>query len=49
MRHRMQEHKYALTSGNADRSAVAEHAVATGHAIEWEEEKVIDTQSEFHQ
>ena len=37
MGHGIKEHKYALTSGNVDKSAVAEHLVMTGHTIKWEE------------
>jgi len=37
LEHRINEHKYALTSGNVDKSAVAEHMATTGHTIKWEE------------
>ncbi len=32
---RLKEHKSALTNAHPDRSAVAEHAIDTGHAIDW--------------
>ena len=35
LEHRIKEHKYALTSGNIDKSAVAEHMAMTGHTIKW--------------
>ena len=49
LEHRIKEHKYALTSGNIDKSAVAEHMAITGHTIKWEEARVIDVESELHQ
>ena len=49
LEHRIKEHKYALTSGNVDKSAVAEHMATTGHTIKWEEARVIDVESELHQ
>ncbi len=38
--HRIKEHKYALTSGNPENSAVAKHSVDSGHAINWGEAQV---------
>ena len=47
--HRIKEHKYALASGDVDKSAVAEHLVMTGHIIKWEEAQVIDVDLELYQ
>ena len=40
---RMQEHTCHTPNGRADISAVAEHAVAQSHEIDWATTKVIDS------
>lgn len=37
---RIKEHKSALTNAHPDRSAVAEHAMDTGHSIDWKNTQV---------
>ena len=37
--HRLKEHKRALTTANSMTSALAEHAVDTGHDIDWSDAK----------
>ena len=38
---RLREHRYALTSAFPLNSAVAEHAMNTGHNINWKEIKIL--------
>ena len=45
MGHRIKEHRRALISADAPYSAVAEHAMKTGHEIAWERAKVLDINS----
>ena len=47
--HRIKEHKYALTSGDVDKLAVAEHLAMTGHTIKWEEAQIIDVNLMLYQ
>ena len=49
MGHRIKEHRRALISADAPYSAVAEHAMKTGHEIAWERAKVLDINSNDRQ
>ena len=39
----LKEHRRATFSGNRDVSAVAEHVMDTGHNIEWDGARVLDS------
>ena len=44
---RLKEHKRALRLNNPSLSAVAEHAIVTGHSIRWDDAHVIDFETYF--
>ena len=46
---RMKEHKSALTNARPERSAIAEHAVNTGHTIDWSNTQIKAVMSPFWQ
>ena len=50
LQHRVKEHQRSLTSwdGFYVTSAVAEHAIKTGHTINWSGAQVIDQSTNFH-
>jgi len=41
--HHLKERKQAFRSANSSASAVAEHAISSGHTIAWDEASVIDS------
>jgi len=41
--HRLKEHQQAFKSANSSTSAVAEHAISSGHTIAWDEASVINS------
>ena len=43
LRHRLNEHRRALTGTNLIQSALAKHAASHDHAIDWDSAKVIKT------
>ena len=47
--HRLKEHRRALTSGNVQQSAVAEHATSEMHDIDWEKAEVVDCHPHYRQ
>ena len=47
--HRLKEHKRALTTANSMTSALAEHAMDTGHDIDWSDAQIIDASSLLQQ
>ena len=47
--HRLKEHRRALTSGNVQQSAVAEHATNEMHDIDWEKAEVVDCHPHYRQ
>ena len=47
--HRLKENKRALTTANPMDSALAEHAINTGHEINWSDARVIDATPLLHQ
>ena len=49
LRHRLNEHRRALTSTNLIQSALAKHAASHDHAIDWDSAKVINTHPQFQQ
>ena len=46
--HRLKEHQQAFRSTNSSNSAVAEHAISSGHTIAWDEASVIDSNPHLH-
>jgi len=46
--HCLKEHKQAFRSANSSTSAVAEHAISSGHTIAWDEASVIDSNPHLH-
>ena len=44
---RLQQHKAALRLCQPDKSAIAEHAICTGHQINWTDPKVLDRESRW--
>ena len=44
---RMKEHQADVRYGRTQRSALAEHSVATGHEIDWEDVEIIETEENW--
>ena len=47
LKHRLTEHRRALRIGDVASSAVAEHALSTGHPVDLSQSEVIDSQPFF--
>lgn len=47
LRHRLKEHRRALTSENLTQSAMEEHVAAHDHATDWGSDKVVDIHHQF--
>jgi len=47
--HHLKEHKRALTTANPKNSALAEHAINTGHEIDWSDARVNNANPLLHQ
>ena len=47
LKDRLKEHKRAFRLNNPNLSAVAEHAINTGHKIGWDEASIIDLETYF--
>ena len=43
----MKEHQADVRYGRTQRSALAEHSVATGHEIDWEDVEIIETEENW--
>ena len=46
---RLKEHKQAVSQGDFNASALAEHAVNTGHQIDWSNAGVLDSSQFYYQ
>ena len=46
---RLKEHKSALTNGHPEKSAIAEHAMDTGHTIDWDNAQIMALMPKFYQ
>ena len=46
---RLKEHKSALTNGHPEKSAIAEHAMDTGHTIDWDNAQIMALMLKFYQ
>ena len=48
LQHRMKEHKRAVSHGDTNASALAEHALGNGHEIDWENASILDHSDLFY-
>ena len=48
LQHRMREHKRAVSHGDTNASALAEHALRNGHEIDWENANILDHSDFFY-
>ena len=46
---RIKEHRRAVFVGDSNTSALAEHAISTGHIIDWDHASVLDSCQHFSQ
>lgn len=45
---RLKEHKASVRLGQAEKSALADHATKTGHSIKWSETEVVEKENRYH-